>query len=767
MDAISASFAGIGTAVAVSNIYEPFLESDWPLMMAEKSWYDEDGVGGDGTYHGSITTTARDLLSPSEGDVCYNTTTSTFQKYLSSSWGTTYRGPQREFPSRAVAVAEASKVIIYDLTQSEPVMWMVFVGGNLNMLRTVNDMTSVEFRGGILYAGSSGYRLKIINFLTDSANTAGGNDTVGPYLGAVKERNDGNGTASGGLVIISSAINDIATTQLPQDARLADEYDVIPVTWAVATNGGVSVGRTDGNVWDLTFTNGDYNNVRRVNLAGSRLHLLASYLGLADDNFNHIVNLPNADHALVIGAAYAALDGRYYRYDSVPSILNPTNSGSALGPRIDAYPKNGYLITGSNTGLTLLKENLTTPAEGMVNYLTTDYQSGWLAGDIKGAWLADSDDTDAVGSELVTNGTFDSDTSGWTEAPGDGSIAIDTARVKLTRGASSNCSVYQDITTIIGETYTLSWEVDVASDAQGRKITIDGVDLTSWETGTGLYSGTFIAADTAITVAAIQGGGGGAVGYFDNITCRLADIDRSVNGNGLQIHGTITKTALGGDGSLVAYSGYSAANYFSQPYNSDLDFGTGDFYMLGWVKVSSFTVAQRVLYRAYYSGSWSGSMLYISVNTSGNLAFTISDDGAATSDTVGHDISENTWVHLAVRRAGASLLMSVNGELVDTTAIVSAAGSLSNTNATLMIGRWQNTASQDASESDTTLWRIGAGAPSSEDIEFIYKQEKPLIVNGSDATLGGSSDAIASLAWDDYKKPADIVSASDSEVIKL
>ena len=33
---------------------------------------------------------------------------------------------------------------------------------------------------------------------------------------------------------------------------------------------------------------------------------------------------------------------------------------------------------------------------------------------IKGAFLSDTDDTNVTGSELVTNGTFDSNTSSWT-----------------------------------------------------------------------------------------------------------------------------------------------------------------------------------------------------------------------------------------------------------------------------------------------------------------------------------------------------------------
>ena len=57
----------------------------------------------------------------------------------------------------------------------------------------------------------------------------------------------------------------------------------------------------------------------------------------------------------------------------------------------------------------------------------------------------------------------------------------------------------------------------------------------------------------------------------------LAVEDRSVNNNGLAVYGTITKSAVATGADLVGYSGFSASNYLQQPYNSDLDFGTGDF----------------------------------------------------------------------------------------------------------------------------------------------------------------------------------------------
>jgi len=228
--AVSETFPGITTAVAVSNIYEPYLESNWPLMMEDKSWFDEDGVGGDREDYGSITTTERDALSPNEGDTCWNETTSTFQKYLSSSWGTTYRGPQREFPARAVAVAQANDITVYDLTQSEPVLWMKFVNAAGNILTGTLTMSSVELRGGNLFVGANTANdgLFVINLLTDSAKNyrASGMGNILIYQN-ISERNDGSGAgitdAVIGPFIVDEVVNDIATTQLPQDAHLAGD----------------------------------------------------------------------------------------------------------------------------------------------------------------------------------------------------------------------------------------------------------------------------------------------------------------------------------------------------------------------------------------------------------------------------------------------------------------------------------------------------------------------------------------------------------------
>ena len=57
------------------------------------------------------------------------------------------------------------------------------------------------------------------------------------------------------------------------------------------------------------------------------------------------------------------------------------------------------------------------------------------------------------GDNLITNGTFDSATTGWTS---DGTIAIDSNRLKITNDAANYRSAYQDITVVAGKAYRVT-----------------------------------------------------------------------------------------------------------------------------------------------------------------------------------------------------------------------------------------------------------------------------------------------------------------------
>jgi len=197
---------------------------------------------------------------------------------------------------------------------------------------------------------------------------------------------------------------------------------------------------------------------------------------------------------------------------------------------------------GSSEGLTILAEDQATPANGMVAYVTSSWNSGYQVGDIKGAFLSDTDDTDLVGSgELVTNGTFDTDTD-WTKAAnwtisGGQADAVNT----------SNGDIYQTITTVVGKTYVLS--CDLPSTFTGITAVLqirNSANTASIEYATligvsGSQSLTFVATSTSYLARVYTTAASGSI---DNISVKLADEDRSVNNNGLTVNGTVTRTPV-------------------------------------------------------------------------------------------------------------------------------------------------------------------------------------------------------------------------------
>ena len=177
---------------------------------------------------------------------------------------------------------------------------------------------------------------------------------------------------------------------------------------------------------------------------------------------------------------------------------------------------------GSSAGLTILAEDTTTPANGMVAYITSSYNSGYQNGDIKGAFLSDTDDTDLVGSELVTNGTFDTDTD-WTKGSG---VTISGGVVNATSAA---VIVEQETSLVSGKQYVATLDYTITS---GAKLRIEGAGVLAISdsiagTGSGSLALTFTANDPTFRIAADSAT---FTGTIDNVSVKLADADRSVNG---------------------------------------------------------------------------------------------------------------------------------------------------------------------------------------------------------------------------------------------
>jgi trimeric autotransporter adhesin len=647
--------------------------------------------------------------------------------------GTGTRGARKEFPSVAVIVAESSQVTIYDGDDPDLPMWMVFNNGGTahgsdNVIGASGDtMSSISMLSGIMMIGTNAARL--INFVSEVAyrySTSGAK----PYNGTIAERNSGKGTGTviASLAIVNNTVNDVAMTVLPNAPIDAATGLPVPTIAVGCASGGTSVITDSGAVYDLT----GFAPVENVNFYGDKL----------------AINTPVGSNSYaIIGSANFSSDTTDGVWREVYLSSGATDIKILSNQAAHQAFHGTYYSAGSN-GLVSAKPDYTAPETSLHAFTTSTYNTGWMNGAIKLATLSDTDDTDVTGAELVTNGTFATDTTGWTAA-NSGVLSVDSARLKITNGIASAGRAHQAITVVVGKTYTIS--VEGITGTSGPNIRIgnaaNGADYGS-STADGVSSFTITPTQTTIYITLKPNSNtNGSTALFDNVTARLAEEDRSVNGNGLQVFGTVTKTAVATGADLVAYSGFSGSNYLEQPYNADLQFGTGDFCFSYWIKFSS--IAGENIYSTVGTGTSSGTE-GVAANTagSGTFGFAVYTNGIQSSGRTNcgftYTPSTNTWICVQnVRRSGV-LELWINGEL-DT--------SVANTadiNATDSFTRLGGHSSGSVGGSTSlSLFRASATAPTADQIAKIYEDEKVLFQENAQATLYGSSDAVTALAYDD------------------
>jgi hypothetical protein len=498
----------------------------------------------------------------------------------------------------------------------------------------------------------------------------------------------------------------------------------LPVpTIAVATGGGISVIRDDGTVTDsataINFTHISANEDGFAYGYGVfENYVVVSYENTATDGWSpDIANI-----------YYGGSGGM----SPLATAHNSTNATDALA----AYSQ------GNNIGLTNWDIKRGGGAyEKLFNYTTSTYNTGWMNGDIKLATLSDTDDTDVVGSELVTNGTFDTDTTGWTQAYV--SVAPTTfssvsGQLVARRGDQYRFCL-QQLTVEVGKTYTVS-----VDSPTGDNLMV-GKDSNSNQYGfiqtgaAGTGSVTFTATQTALYIMCHTYKNQTTDTIFDNISVRLAEEDRSVNGNGLQVFGTVTKNPVASGADLVAYSGFSSGNYLRQPYNSDLDFGTGDFSVTFWFNGSGAGNTNL-----WERGAATGQNFGI-LTVNGYIYLT----GFGANIPIGSphaNAGDASWGHVVLLREAGVWGAYLNGEPV-AWAYTNAA-TLTNTAAVLHLGG--NVAlTSFANTKKLALMRFSATVPTAAQVAKIYNDEKHLFQENAQATLYGDSDAVTALAYDD------------------
>ena len=401
--------------------------------------------------------------------------------------------------------------------------------------------------------------------------------------------------------------------------------------------------------------------------------------------------------------------------------------------------KSNKIAIAQTLGLLRIEENFSDYATGLHNRTASSYNTGWMIGDIKGAFLSSTDDTNVTGELIdLTNGEAATGQAGNFSSVSANSLVAGTSsdiigRYNTGTDASVLVNGKQYLATLTISNYSGSGDLGVAAGA--------GFDGTFRYSANGTYY-KYISYTSGEVQLFYRNTNTATIG----LSLKEVVVDRSANNKGLAIHGTITKEPVATGAELVAYSGFSDSNYLLQPYSSDLDFGTGDLYIMFWAKFSQNNAYDDLIHRRAHNGSaYTGNGWYLQMGSNNNIV--LKDNLGGSRAVMDGDTTYGAWQHFCfVRRdnVGYSYKNGVQGSA--TTPAWNE--NLNNSSAILTIGRGTISGSGDADKTSLALVRIGAGAPSVENIKKIYNDEKCLYHENAKCALYGTSDDVKALAFD-------------------
>ena len=679
-----------------------------------------------------------------------------YTSWYNETLGTATRGTRKEFPAVAVLVLEAGKLTIYDGDDPDLPMWMVFnqsSNSNSTMLAASGKTTSsCSIKNGILcvsFSGAGAWGVSEIRFVDDSHHWIWAGYPYpdhGQIANTIAERNVasgwfGPGNTGGGLV--NGIANDVAMTVLPNAP--VDSATGLPIpTIAVATDGGVSVIRDNGTVFDVIDSNGA-RKCYDVSFTKDHKMMHTGDLGAGSTHAGNVfvTNILTADRSEYDN------NGDLYRWYSTSVNYPRINGGNTFNTRVlDPIDVGGHHYAMADVGISLIEDGTSSSVsntDGMVAYATTSYNTGWMHGDIRSALLSDTDTTNATATELIdlTNGSIPTGNNAVVANITANQLDFQTTSETVGRYWTGTTLVtgkqYHAILTI--SNYTGSGDLGVASGG--------GIDSTFRYSANGTYIRTIVGDDANQIQLFYRNTNTATIG----LEIHEAEYDRSIKQKGLGIYGTITKQPVATGAELVSYSGWSSSNYLRQPYNSDLDFGTGDWSYMFWYNPNDAESGDVIFSRWSYNVDGNQAPRVSAYFNNGNLRFDTADASAG-SGYQGHAGSDGTqdsneWHCAVILRRGSNLEIWIDGVNYKNAALNSTSdGSYTDANSILEIGHSPGTGSTEAGL-ELALFRVSASAPSVEQIKKIYNDEKVLFQENAKATLYGSSDAVTALAYDE------------------
>jgi len=648
---------------------------------------------------------------------------------------TSTRGARKEFPCVAVIVVKTdSTVVIYDGDDPDMPMWMVFNVANNTWLKHSGSggCKAVVARDGIMVTGGD-IRGSIVRFIADDGNVFESSHNY-EHDGIVTRNTSGVGPSIGPIRIVHNTVNDVAITVLPNAPIDADTGLPVP-TIAVATSGGVTVIKDDGNCVDITYTT-IYKIIMFIDFTKDNNIIFGNDGYTSLQRWVKVYEIPLTDQT---GSNGSDRSGALFHY------IPYTNTGAYGANPEHMFPENVKLLD-------VISNAVATDDIGAVRisddgkllaYIASDYNTGYMNADTKLATLASTDD-----ANISASGNTNLLVGGWTN---NGSFPYETfTQSGLDITSAINTTAYGALnktwTAVPGRTYTAKFNLTLNSGVAPRlfvQTTSSFGNGLEYQTVNGVNCFTFRATMSSSSYFTFATSNGDATNFsVANLELYEGGVaDRSANPIGLSVFGGITKTAVATGADLVGYSFGSNSNYLEQSYNSGLDFGTGDFSVVCWVKPDSSMSAYPSIVNRYVSNNQESTawLLKIAEGTSSYYFFSNQTQILSATGTV----IFGAWQQVAAVRRNGILYLYVDGKLEETGAMTH---TVTQSGAKLSLSK---DATHHLGNSNLALLRVSATAPSPEQIAYMYNQEKHLFRPNAKASLYGSSSRVVALAYDD------------------
>ena len=656
------------------------------------------------------------------------------------------RGARKEFPVVAVVVATTDTYTIYDGDDPNLPMWMVFESDGSSGARIARSGTSaITMLNGLMCATRSGSQrgAGFASFIDDTGyqiSNGGKVLDIGGRDGLINRNVTGSfsDTDSSYALAGNGTCYDVAMTVLPNASINSATGLPIP-TIAIGHNSGVSIitDSPSGVVYDLT-ANAEANDVAEVAFLSDNRYSFATTannerwwvddIQTADENHNYFYQRTSFDYS-ASGQVSVSRLGR----------VNGTSRG-----------EDREAIFRQASGMSRVRY-----VDKVVNYTTSDYNTGWMDGNIKRALLSSTDSTDLGGylNNLlifsgVDYGAFGS-ASGWTLS-GAATPTISGGKLVYSGSGAGFAQRAQSPAVITsGLTYTVKFSVSEYSSGTVQTRTGNS-PYGPTVSADGTYYHEIAAGSTPTETVLFYGNSFN--GKIDDVSVYIQDQDRSVKNKGMSVVGTVPRSPVADGAELMAYGPFSSNSHLIQDYSSDLDYGTGDFYYMIWVNLSGHSPLQGIWSRQV-QGQSSGNRIQVQTVGSGNGEVAIYA-GVNYTSIPGSNLRIGKWHHLAmVRRSGTMYWYKDGVEIVS----YSDNTNYSNNAADLRLGglnlgsqgQQHGTNHYQMSQGKLALFRTGGTGLSAQLIKKIYDDEKYLYRENAKCTLHGTSDAVTALAYDD------------------